>query len=101
MTRWRMRAVWQAHGAPRFPERGVSIAVLRMHDGSHAYGKQTLRAIFRKLLAGLPTAPHPLSLKEFPEAVDRRAAEHHLESNAGGPDDEGRDDDKDVLEQDS
>lgn len=35
----------------------VSIAVLSMHDGSHAYGKQTLRGIFRKLLAGLPTGP--------------------------------------------
>jgi hypothetical protein len=36
----------------------VSIAVLTMHDGSHAYGKQTLRAIFRKLLSGLPTGAH-------------------------------------------
>ena len=32
----------------------VSIAVLTMDDGSHAYGKQTLEVIFRKLLAGLP-----------------------------------------------
>jgi hypothetical protein len=36
----------------------VSIAVLTMHDGSHAYGKLTLRAIFRLLLSGLPTGPH-------------------------------------------
>ena len=36
----------------------VSIAVLTMHDGSHAYGKQTLKAIFRRLLKGLPTGPH-------------------------------------------
>ena len=36
----------------------VSIAVLSMHDGSHAYGKRTLREIFRRLLAGLPTGPH-------------------------------------------
>lgn len=36
----------------------VSIAVLTMHDGSHAYGKQTLKVIFRKLLRGLPTGPH-------------------------------------------
>ncbi len=36
----------------------VSIAVLSMHDGSHAYGKQTLRETFRRLLAGLPTGPH-------------------------------------------
>ena len=33
----------------------VSIAVLTMHDGSHAYGKQTLRALFHALLVGLPT----------------------------------------------
>jgi len=33
----------------------ISIAVLTMHDGSHAYGKQTLKAIFHKLLKGLPT----------------------------------------------
>jgi hypothetical protein len=36
----------------------VSIAVLTMHDGSHAYGKQTLRALFHALLVGLPTGPH-------------------------------------------
>jgi hypothetical protein len=36
----------------------VSIAVLTMNDGSHAYGKQTLKAIFRRLLRGLPTGPH-------------------------------------------
>jgi hypothetical protein len=35
----------------------VSIAVLTMHDGSHAYGKQTLEGIFHKLLVGLPTGP--------------------------------------------
>jgi hypothetical protein len=33
----------------------VSIAVLTMDDGSHAYGKQTLQAIFHRLLRGLPT----------------------------------------------
>ena len=33
----------------------VSIAVLTMHDGSHAYGKDTLRGIFTRLLRGLPT----------------------------------------------
>jgi hypothetical protein len=37
----------------------VSIAVLTMHDGSHPYGKETLRVIFRKLLQGLPTEPPP------------------------------------------
>jgi hypothetical protein len=36
----------------------VSIAVLTMTDGSHAYGKQTLQGIFHKLLVGLPTGPH-------------------------------------------
>jgi hypothetical protein len=33
----------------------VAIAVISMYDGSHAYGKQTLRAIFSRLLTGLPT----------------------------------------------
>lgn len=33
----------------------VSIAVLTMHDGSHAYGKATLRGIFARLLRRLPT----------------------------------------------
>jgi hypothetical protein len=36
----------------------LSIAVLTMYDGSHAYGKQTLKVIFQKLLRGLPTGPH-------------------------------------------
>lgn len=33
----------------------VSVAVLTMYDGSHAYGKQTLREIFERLLRELPT----------------------------------------------
>ena len=33
----------------------VSIAVLTMYDGSHNYGKATLRGIFARLLRGLPT----------------------------------------------
>jgi Beta-lactamase enzyme family len=33
----------------------VSIAVLTMHDGSHAYGKDTLKGIFARLLRGLPS----------------------------------------------
>jgi hypothetical protein len=33
----------------------VSIAVLTMYDGSHAYGKQTLKGIFARLLRGFPT----------------------------------------------
>jgi beta-lactamase class A len=32
----------------------VSVAVLTMQDGSHAYGEQTLKVIFQKLLKGLP-----------------------------------------------
>ena len=36
----------------------VSIAVLTMHDGSHTYGKRTLKTIFHKLLTGLPTGRH-------------------------------------------
>jgi hypothetical protein len=33
----------------------VSIAVLTMYDGSHAYGKQTLKGIFARLLRRFPT----------------------------------------------
>jgi hypothetical protein len=33
----------------------VSIAVLTMYDGSHAYGKQTLRGVFSRLLRGFPS----------------------------------------------
>ncbi len=33
----------------------LSVAVLTMHEDSHAYGKQTLKVIFQKLLRGLPT----------------------------------------------
>jgi hypothetical protein len=37
----------------------VSIAVLTMYDGSHAYGKATLRGIFTRLLIGFPRRfPH-------------------------------------------
>src|SRR5205807_9720481 len=32
----------------------ISVAVLTMHDGSHAYGKDTLKGIFARLLRGLP-----------------------------------------------
>lgn len=32
----------------------VSLAVLTMNDGSHAYGKETLRGLFFRLLRGLP-----------------------------------------------
>jgi len=33
----------------------VSIAVLTMYDGSHPYGKDTLKGIFERLLRGFPT----------------------------------------------
>jgi beta-lactamase class A len=36
----------------------VSVAVLTMYDGSHAYGKATLRGMFKRLLVGLPTGRH-------------------------------------------
>jgi hypothetical protein len=36
----------------------VSLAVLTMFDGSHQYGKDTLRGIFSRLLRGFPTAAH-------------------------------------------
>jgi hypothetical protein len=32
----------------------VSLAVLTMDDGSHAYGKETLRGLFARLLRGFP-----------------------------------------------
>ena len=35
----------------------VSVAVETMYDGSHAYGKATLEAIFRRLLRGFPQVP--------------------------------------------
>jgi hypothetical protein len=34
----------------------VSLAVLTMYDGSHPYGKATLKGIFARLLRGFPTA---------------------------------------------
>jgi len=37
----------------------VSLAVLTMYDGSHAYGKQTLREIFARLLRRFPTTGAP------------------------------------------
>jgi hypothetical protein len=36
----------------------VSIAVLTMNDGSHDYGKETLRGLFVRLLRGLPKRKH-------------------------------------------
>ncbi len=45
----------------------VSIAVLTMNDGSHQYGKDTLRGIFSRLLRKFPTGV----------AKHRRAPAHH------------------------
>jgi hypothetical protein len=49
----------------------ISIAVLTMHDGSHAYGKQTLEAIFRRLLRGLPVAPRARHPRARPRHLPR------------------------------
>jgi hypothetical protein len=48
----------------------ISIAVLTMHDGSHAYGKETLRGIFWRLLRGLPTGQRAWSdIEREPRAL--------------------------------
>jgi len=36
----------------------VSVAVLTMDDGTHPYGKDTLKGMFARLLRGLPTGAH-------------------------------------------
>jgi hypothetical protein len=36
-------------------EHRVSVAVMTTSNGTHAYGKETLREVFRRLLRGLPT----------------------------------------------
>jgi Beta-lactamase enzyme family len=41
----------------------VSVAVLSMYDGSHAYGKQTLRQLFATLLSDLPRRFHRHTVK--------------------------------------
>jgi protein MpaA len=46
----------------------VSIAVLTMFDGSHPYGKATLKGIFARLLRGFPTAAHPHSVSHAASA---------------------------------
>jgi hypothetical protein len=32
----------------------VSVAVMTVNQGTHAYGKETLRGVFKRLLRGLP-----------------------------------------------
>jgi hypothetical protein len=36
----------------------VAVAVMTLNDGTHEYGKETLRGIFARLLKGLPTGAH-------------------------------------------
>jgi hypothetical protein len=36
----------------------VCVAVLTMDDGTHPYGKDTLKGMFARLLRGLPTGAH-------------------------------------------
>jgi beta-lactamase class A len=38
-------------------EQRVAVAVMTTSDGTHAYGKETLRGVFKRLLRGLPAAP--------------------------------------------
>ena len=49
----------------------TSLAVLTMFDGSHQYGKDTLRGIFSRLLRGFPTA------KELAWRVSSRGGDPH------------------------
>ena len=45
----------------------VSIAVLTMYDGSHPYGKDTLKGLFSRLLhGGLPTTPQSWEVSTAP-----------------------------------
>jgi hypothetical protein len=54
----------------------VSLAVLTMYDGSHAYGKATLKGLFAQLLRGFPTItrPHPASAMSAASAVSAAPA---------------------------
>ena len=38
------------------PDARVSVAILTVADGTHAYGKETLRGIAKRLLRGLPSS---------------------------------------------
>jgi Beta-lactamase enzyme family len=52
----------------------VSIAVLSMHDGSHAYGKATLRGLFARLLRGSLRGPTLATADPVGPVLDRRGA---------------------------
>ncbi|MDQ6745409.1 MAG: class A beta-lactamase-related serine hydrolase [Actinomycetota bacterium] len=49
----------------------VSLAVLTMYDGSHPYGKATLRGIFARLLRGFPTGAPLYPILGEPATADR------------------------------
>jgi murein peptide amidase A len=59
----------------------VSIAVLTMYDGSHPYGKATLKGIFARLLRGFPTAARsdaePHAGQAGPATLSRRVVIGH------------------------
>jgi hypothetical protein len=62
----------------------VSIAVLTMYDGSHAYGKATLRGIFVRLLRGLPTGARKRRKPRTRRATGRGVGRTGPAGGAGG-----------------
>jgi protein MpaA len=75
----------------------VSLAVLTMYDGSHAYGKQTLKAIFIRLLRAFPTRFARASATAAPTATASRSVEvgrsvdgRAITAQVLGPDDAAR-----------
>jgi beta-lactamase class A len=63
----------------------VAIAVLTMHDGSHAYGKESLKGIFARLLRGLPTGAGRRRAAHGPPASGRPALLAAAERNRNRP----------------
>ena len=55
----------------------VSLAVLTMYDGSHPYGKETLRGIFARLLRGFPTAKRSRAARATAASPSRRVVIGH------------------------
>jgi hypothetical protein len=49
----------------------ISIAVLTMYDGSHAYGKATLRGLFGRLVGRLPVSRSPGRRRRTAASTDR------------------------------
>src|SRR3954453_5815371 len=60
---WGSGTGWVAPQVPLLTRGGerVSIAILTQFNGSHAYGKETLRGIAKRLLRGLAASPAPAS----------------------------------------